>query len=87
MYINTGAVAVKVIDPNLATVGYTTFNSTFANTCPLTVNLLLVTSANGGVVATRDTIIAGLYFSKPPTTFSGGGTNTVAIANVTANPL
>ena len=87
MYINTGAVAVKVIDPNLATVGYTTFNTTFANTCPLTVNLLPVTAANGGVPATTDTIIAGLYISKPPTTFSGGGANTVAIANVNSNPL
>ena len=73
MYINTGAVAVKVLDPELATVAYTTFNSTFANTCPLTVNLLPVTSANGGVVATTDTIIAGLYIGKPPSTFSGVG--------------
>jgi hypothetical protein len=48
MYINTGAVAVKVVDPALATVGYTTFNTTFANTCPLTVNLLPVTAANSG---------------------------------------
>jgi len=87
MYINTGAVAVKVIDPNLATVGYTTFNTTFANTCPLTVNLLPVTSANGGVPATTDTIIAGLYISKPPSTFSGGGANTVAISGVSSNPL
>lgn len=87
MYINTGAVAVKVIDPNLLTVGYTTFNTTFANTCPLTVNLLPATSANGGVVATTDTIIAGLYICKPPSTFSGGGTNTVAISGVSSNPL
>jgi len=87
MYINTGAVAVKVIDPNLTTVGYTTFNTTFANTCPLTVNLLPATAANGGVPANTDTIIAGLYISKPPSTFSGGGANTVAISNVNSNPL
>jgi len=87
MYINTGAVAVKVIDANATTVGYTTFNTTFANTCPLTVNLLPATAANGGVPANTDTIIAGLYISKPPSTFSGGGANTVAISNVNSNPL
>ena len=87
MYINTGAVAVKVIDPGLATVGYTTFNTTFANTCPLTVNLLPVAVASGGVPLTTDTIIAGLYICKPPSTFSGGGTNTVAITGVSSNPL
>ena len=87
MYINTGAVAVKVVDPGVATIGYTTFNTTFANTCPLTVNLLPVATASGGVATTTDTIIAGLYISKPPSTFSGGGTNTVAITGVSANPL
>jgi hypothetical protein len=87
MYINTGAVAVKVVDPNAATVGYTTFNTTFANTCPLTVNLLPVTAANGGIPATTDTIIAGLYINKPPSTFSGGGANTVSTTGVSANPL
>ena len=61
MYTNTGAVAVKVIDPGLASVGYTTFNTTFANTCPLTVNLLPVIVANGGVPLTTDTIVAGFF--------------------------
>jgi hypothetical protein len=87
MYINTGAIAVKVIDPGLATVGYTTFNTSFANTCPITVNLLPVTVGNGGVPLTTDTIIAGLYINKPPSTFSGGGTNTVSTTGVSANPL
>jgi hypothetical protein len=87
MYINTGAVAVKVVDPALATVGYTTFNTTFANTCPITVNLLPVTVANGGIPATTDTIIAGLYINKPPSTFSGGGANTVSTTGVSSNPL
>ena len=36
MYINTGAIAVKVVNPGLATNAYTTFTTTFANTCPLT---------------------------------------------------
>jgi hypothetical protein len=35
--------------------------TTFSNTCPLTVNLLTGTSANGGFAANTDTIIAGLY--------------------------
>jgi hypothetical protein len=87
MYINTGAVAVKVLGPGLDTVAYTTFNSTFANTCPLTVNLLPVATADGGIPLTTDTIIAGLYIGKPPSTFSGGGTLTVATTGVTANPL
>ncbi len=87
MYINTGAVAVKVLDPGLATVAYTTFNTTFANTCPLTVNLLPVAVAGGGVPLTTDTIVAGLYISKPPSTFSGGGANNVAITGVSSNPL
>jgi hypothetical protein len=87
MYINTGAVAVKIVNPGLDNVAYTTFNSTFANTCPLTVNLLPVAVANGGIPLTTDTIIAGLYIGKPPSTFSGGGTLTVATTGVTANPL
>ena len=87
MYINTGAVAVKTVNPGIATVAYTTFNSTFANTCPLTVNLLPVADTDGGIPLTTDTIIAGLYIGKPPSTFSGGGTLTVATTGVTANPL
>jgi hypothetical protein len=87
MYINTGAIAVKVVDPGLATVAYTTFNTTFANTCPITVNLLPVAVAGGGIPLTTDTIIAGLYINKPPSTFSGGSAYTISTTGVSANPL
>jgi len=87
MYINTGAIAVKVLDPGLTTIAYTTFNTSFANTCPLTVNLLPVTTANGGIPLTTDTIIAGLYISKPPSTFSGGSGYTISTTGISANPL
>jgi hypothetical protein len=86
MYVNTGALSVKLYGPNLTTTAYGAVTTTFANTCPMTVNLLTGTSANGGFVVTADTIIAGLYISKPPSSFNGGGTNTVAITSV-SSPL
>ena len=86
MYINTGAVSVKVYDPNLTTTAYGATTTTFANTCPLTVNLINNTSALGGFAATTDTIIAGLYISKPPSSFTGGSALSVAITSV-SSPL
>jgi hypothetical protein len=87
MYINTGAIAVKVADPGLSSVAYTTFNTTFANTCPITVNLLPVDTAGGGIPLATDTIIAGLYINKPPSTFSGGSAYTISTTGVSASPL
>ena len=86
MYVNTGALSVKLYGANLTTTAYGTVTTTFANTCPMTVNLLTGTSANGGFADTSDTIIAGLYISKPPSSFNGGGTNTVAITSL-SSPL
>ena len=86
MYVNTGALSVKLYGPNLTTTAYGAVTTTFANTCPMTVNLLTGTSANGGFADTADTIIAGLYISKPPSSFNGGGTNTVAITSL-SSPL
>ena len=82
MYINTGSVAVTVADPNLTTSYYTAFTSTFSNTCPFTVNLLSGLATSGGFPAGTNTITAGLYIAKPPTSFNGGGANTVAITQV-----
>ena len=82
MYINTGAVAVTVADPNLTTSYYTAFTSTFSNTCPFTVNLISGLSTSGGFPAGTNTITAGLYIAKPPTSFNGGGANTVAITQL-----
>ena len=73
MYVNTGAVSVKVYGPDLATTSYGAMTTTFANTCPFTVNLLTGDDAAlGGFAATTDTIIAGLYISKPPASFTAG---------------
>jgi hypothetical protein len=67
MYVNTGALSVKLYGADAATTSYGAVTTTFANTCPMTVNLLTGDDANlGGFVATADTIIAGLYISKPP---------------------
>ena len=77
MYVNTGALSVKLYGPDAATTSYGAVTTTFANTCPMTVNLLTGTSANGGFADTSDTIIAGLYISKPPSSFNGGGANTI----------
>jgi hypothetical protein len=86
MYVNTGAVQVTITSPNLTTTTYKSFKTSFANTCPITVNYLNNTSALGGFAATADTITAGLYIGSPPSTFNGGGTNTIAISQ-TANSL
>ncbi len=86
MYVNTGAVQVTISNPNLTTTIYSAFKTSFANTCPITVNYLNNTSALGGFAATADTITAGLYIGSPPSTFNGGGTNTIAISQ-TSNSL
>jgi hypothetical protein len=80
MYVNTGAVQVTIASPNLTTTTYKSFKSSFANTCPITVNYLNNTSLLGGFVAAADTITAGLYIGTPPTTFNGGGAYTIAIS-------
>ena len=87
MYVNTGALSVKVYGPNLATTSYGAVTTTFANTCPMTVNLLTGASiADGGFVVAADSIVAGFYICKPPSSFNGGGGFTVPITSV-SNPL
>ena len=88
MYVNTGAVSVKVYGPNAADTAYGATTTTFANTCPFTVNLLAGASATpgSGFAATTDTIIAGLYISKPPSSFNGGSALTVPITSL-SSPL
>jgi hypothetical protein len=53
---------------------------------PFDCNLLAGTSANGGFADTTDTIIAGLYISKPPSSFTGGSALSVAITSL-SSPL
>ena len=88
MYVNTGAVSVKVYGANTANTSYGAVTTTFANTCPMTVNLLTGAAVGaGGFVVGADSIVAGLYICKPPSSFNGGGAFTVAIANPISNPL
>jgi hypothetical protein len=69
LWLNTGTVNITTASPNTNTLDYslTTANNTFTNTCPLMINHLADTSANGGIPATTTNIVAGLYVYKPPT--------------------
>ena len=86
MYVNTGAVSVIVVNPNTANTYYTTFSSSFSNTCPFTVNLLTGAIAAGGFGATVTNITAGLYLARPPSSFSGGGAVSIPITQL-SSPL
>ena len=86
IWVNTGTVNVAVAQPDSTSLNYslTTANNTFSNTCPLSINWLGDTNANGGVPATVTGIVAGLYINKPPTTTF----NTINLANSAAqHPL
>ena len=86
IWVNTGTVNVTVGQPDSADLNYslTTANNTFSNTCPLSINWLGNTVANGGIPATVNGIVAGLYINKPPTTTF----NTINLANSAAqHPL
>ena len=70
VYFNIGCMQITVVNPNATTCYYGAIRgTTFSNTCPLSINYLGVTSANGGLPATTDTITAGVYIAKPPSTF------------------
>jgi hypothetical protein len=84
IFVNTGTVNVRCINPNLDTLGLdiTLQNSTFTATCPLIVNSLSATAANGGVPDTTTNIVAGLYVSRAPSgTFAGVNLSTGAIGH------
>ena len=86
MYVNTGAVQVTVNTANTTTTTYKSFKSSFANTCPFTVNHITGTALNGGLPDTCTKITAGLYIGTPPSTMNGGGSKTVAVSQL-QNPL
>jgi hypothetical protein len=86
-YFNTGTLAVPT---TVTATGTDTFygaftSSTFSNTCPITVNLLADTTANGGLMysaTAADTttyISAGLFLAKPPTTSIGAASVNLAL--------
>lgn len=74
VYVNTGTINSSVTSPNTTTVGYysSLSSSTFTNTCPLTINWLPDTNANGGIPLTTTNIVAGCYIARPPTTNIAG---------------
>lgn len=74
LYVNTGSINISVTSPNTTTIGYYSqlSQSTFTNTCPLVVNYLPYTNANGGVPATTTNIITGCYIARPTTTNLAG---------------
>ena len=81
MYVNTGAVQITLNSPHTANTTYKSFKTSFANTCPFTVNFLNGASDTaGGFPTTATRITAGLYIGSPPTTFNGGGDSTIAIS-------
>ena len=86
MYVNTGAVSVIVNNTTTANCGYSSFSSSFSNTCPFTVNLLNGAIAAGGFGATVTNITAGLYLARPPSSFSGGGAVSIPITQI-SSPL
>ena len=87
MYVNTGAVQVTLTSPNLTTTTYKSFKTSFANTCPITVNYLNNTATLGGLPDTCTKITAGLYIGSAPSSFNGGGSTTVANGGPLANSL
>ena len=82
-YVNTGSIQLNVQNPNTANLAYGTFTSTFATTCPLTVNWLGATSANGGIATGTNLITAGLFVAKAPTTMG----STAITINSPANTM
>ena len=68
--MNTGAVQVSVDTPNTDTTTYTAFKSSFANTCPFTVNALTGASVvKGGFPNTTTKLTVGLYIGGPPSSY------------------
>jgi hypothetical protein len=81
-YFNTGSLRVPIgggVNSNGLFYGAHT-SSTFANTCPFTVNLLNDTLALGGVPATTTYISAGLFIGRTPTTSIGAANVNLALS-------
>ena len=85
IYFNTGTVQASVNNSTLGANDYGTFVSNFATTCPITINYLNSSSATTGMAANTTLITAGVFISKPPTTF-GSGTS-IAISGVSSHPM
>lgn len=87
LYLNTGSLQCVVADPNTTNLAYGAFSSsTFANTCPISVNWLPGTSVNGGVPATTTLISAGCFVARAPTTSIGASAINIGL-NVASHPM
>ena len=88
IYFNTGSLQVAVANPNTTNLQLGAFSgSTFANTCPLSVNALVGLSADGGVPATTTAIVAGVFIARPPTTSIAAGGTTVNLGLAASHPM
>ena len=87
LWINTGSLAVDVAGPNTTGLTYRiqNTNTTFTNTCPLTINHLPTTSITGGIPATTNQIVAGLFIGTAPATSVGGQQINLAASNARSN--
>ena len=87
VYFNTGSVQSTIVNTNNSA-GYGPFVSTFSNTCPLSINYLTGTAANGGFANTTDVLItAGVYIAKAPSTFGAGTSIGLASASIPSHPM
>jgi hypothetical protein len=82
-YFNTGSLRVPVSVPGAVGTFYGKYDSsTFANTCPFTVNHLDGLQANGGIPLTTTYISAGLFIAKTPSTSIGAAGVNLGVSNV-----
>ena len=91
IYFNTGTVQTTMINTNGASnqTSYGAYTTNFANTCPLTINYLTGSAANGGFTNATDALItAGVFIQKPPPTF--GTTTVIGLGNtytISSHPM
>lgn len=66
LYVNTGSIVVNVLNANADTLGYSSSLSlsTFSNTCPVVVNHLPFTNANGGLPNTTTLVGVSVNLAK-----------------------
>ena len=96
IYFNTGSISVPVSNPGLITQFYgAPTNSTFPNTCPITINNVpgagasVSTTANpASCPATTAFVCAGCFIARAPTTAIpvGGGSVNIGL-NVASHPM
>ena len=86
LYVNSGTIQIAVTQPGLATLQYGAIQSTtFQNTCPITINHLPDTPANGGIPLLVTRITAGVFVKNvQDTNIASGGANAINLKAVGA---